>query len=138
MTDLEARMKAARIVASCPKRRLPAVMEILKNSGVEISKEAIDEALGLREEKVERRKARLSEKRREAGEPETWCYVEDDCVDALRYVYMDGVSFSELERVTGIGRGTLYHYVHGNREISSKNREILFRGLASLGYGNVN
>lgn len=109
-------VEAARIIATCPKSRLPMVLEILRQSGIEIQPEP--EAVVYRTPE-DVRKGWLKEKRETEGRvgkgyPDSGTWI------LLKRAYDEGVSFIELSRRTGIHKTALYHFLHGEKNIQSR------------------
>ena len=120
-------VKAAHIVANCPKARLPMVLEILRQGGIEIQAEM--EATATQTAEYSRRdwlkEKRESEEREEIGFPddETWVL--------LKRAYDEGISFIDLSRRTGIHKSALYHFLHGEKNIQSR-RELLMTTIREM------
>lgn len=110
MADKNDYLKAARIVANCPKNRLPEVLAILKQGGIEID---LEEAKRQRNA-VGRKKSTLQSQRSEQ-EKEKFIDTDDPCVLKLREAYDLGISFTHLGRIVGLDKTTLYKYLYAER-----------------------
>ena len=120
-------VKAAHIVATCPKARLPMVLEILRQGGIEIQaemEETISQAAG------QSRKDWLKEKR-ESEEREEIGFPDDETWVLLKRAYDEGISFIDLSRRTGIHKSALYHFLHGEKNIQSR-RELLMTTIREM------
>lgn len=120
-------VKAAHIVANCPKARLPMVLEILRQGGIEIQT-VLEEIIPQAAEQSRRdwlKEKRESEEREEIGFPddETWVL--------LKRAYDEGISFVDLSRRTGIHKTALYHFLHGEKNIQSR-RELLMSTIREM------
>ena len=113
-------VKAAHIVATCQKARLPMVLEILRQGGIEIQAETEEAATQATKQSRQDwlKEKRESEEREEIGFPddETWVL--------LKRAYDEGISFIDLSRRTGIHKTALYHFLHGEKKIQGR-RELL-------------
>lgn len=113
-------VKAAHIVATCPKARLPIVLEILRQGGIEIQTETEEATTQTAEQS---RKDWLKEKREteggeKNGDPNDRVWV------LLKQAYDEGISLIKLGNKVGLHKTTIYHYLRGDRPITYK-REAL-------------
>ena len=115
---------AARLVATCSEHRLPYVLEIIRQSGIDLSALDVEVAKIVKDE----RKKKYSRK--------TYCKkvtkfaeTEDELVIRLKKAYTDKVSFSALGKASGVNRSTLYKYVWGERKIPDEYREQINSAL---------
>ncbi len=113
-------VKAAHIVATCPKARLPMVLEILRQGGIEIQPETEDEAYKFTEET---RRNWLKEKRETEGGEKNGD-PDDEVWVLLKRAYDEGISLIKLGNKVGLHKTTVYHYLRGDRPITYK-REAL-------------
>ena len=113
-------VKAAHIVATCPKSRLPMVLEILRQGGIEIQPESEDEAYEFTEEA---RRNWLKEKRETEGGEKNG-NPDDEVWVLLKRAYDEGISLIKLGNKVGLHKTTVYHYLRGDRPITYK-REAL-------------
>ena len=113
-------VKAAHIVANCSKARLPMVLEILRQGGIEIQQGAELQIVRTAEDAKRNwlKEKREAEGKEEVGYPgdETWIW--------LKRAYDEGISLIELSKRTGIHKTALYHFLHGEKNILSR-RELL-------------
>lgn len=102
-------MKIAKLLATCPSKRLPLVISFLEQSGFKFDKSIVDAGeKATAEQKAERRK-----KEREYTGHSTWYDSDDKTVHALRYAYESGVGFTDISRKSGTCRTQLYKYLAG-------------------------
>ena len=120
-------VKAAHIVATCPKARLPMVLEILRQGGIEIQAEMEETATQTTEQS---RRDWLKEKR-ESEEREEIGFPDDETWVLLKRAYDEGISFIDLSRRTGIHKTSLYHFLHGEKNIQSR-RELLMTTIREM------
>ena len=120
-------VKAAHIVATCSKARLPMVLEILRQGGIEIQAETEANALQTTEQS---RKDWLKEKR-ESEEREEIGFPDDETWVLLKRAYDEGISFIDLSRRTGIHKTALYRFLHGEKNIQSR-RELLMTTIREM------
>lgn len=113
-------VKAAHIVANCPKARLPMVLEILRQGGIEIQPETENEAYKFTEED---RRNWLKEKRETEGGEKNGD-PDDEVWVLLKRAYDEGISLIKLGNKVGLHKTTVYHYLRGDRPITYK-REAL-------------
>ena len=113
-------VKAAHIVATCPRSRLPMVLEILRQGGIEIQPESEDEAYEFTEEA---RRNWLKEKRETEGGEKNGD-PDDEVWVLLKRAYDEGISLIKLGNKVGLHKTTVYHYLRGDRPITYK-REAL-------------
>jgi predicted DNA-binding transcriptional regulator AlpA len=110
MDDKSVYLKAARIVANCPKSRLPEVLGILKQGGIEIDAEEVNRQRNV----VGKKKSTLQSQRSEQSK-EKFHDTDDPCVLKLREAYDLGLSFTHLGRVVGLDKSTIYKYLYADR-----------------------
>lgn len=121
MRDKSVYLKAARIVANCPKSRLPEVLGILKQGGIEIDLDEVER----QKNSVGRKKTTLQSQRSEQAK-EKFLDSNDPCVLKLREAYDLGLSFTHLGRIVGLDKSTLYKYLYAVRlpSVAMKSRII--------------
>lgn len=110
MTSNNDYLKAARIVANCPKGRLPEVLAILKSGGIEIDQNEVQR----QRNSIGRKKSTLQSKRSEQAR-ERFLDTDDPCALKLREAYDLGISFTHLGRIVGLDKSTLYKYLYAER-----------------------
>lgn len=110
MQDKSVYLKAARIVANCPKSRLPEVLGILKQGGIEIDLDEVER----QKNSVGRKKTTLQSQRSEQTK-EKFRDTDDPCVLKLREAYDLGLSFTHLGRIVGLDKSTIYKYLYADR-----------------------
>lgn len=120
-------IKAARIVAGCSKERLPYVLTVLEKGGIVFTDEELRRcwvaSKDTRKDAAERRK---EEEHRE------WIETENGTILDLRYAFKNGVSFTKLSALTGIGRVTLYRNMYGESIPSPANAKKIKAALKEL------
>lgn len=126
-------LKAARILATCPKRRLPMVVKLLRESGVEVDESILDAEEDSREAlKMERRGGR----RESLYAPEFW-KSDDEFVFTLRNAFERGIGISKLSRETGISRTSLYRYLHEESRPAESDMKCILDGIDKIMNGEV-
>ena len=120
-------VKAAHIVATCPKSRLPMVLEILRQGGIEIQPESEDEAYEFTEDA---RRNWLKEKRETEGGEKNG-NPDDEVWVLLKRAYDEGISLIKLGNKVGLHKTTVYHYLRGDRPITYK-REALAAAIKEM------
>lgn len=120
-------LKAAKIVSTCPASRLPYVLELLAQSGIEL--ENMEEAI--QAAKVTKRKGIYSRKNG-FNKTDKWGDSTDMTVIRLKKAYLDGISFTALGKLSGVNRVSLYKYVEGGRSIPLKNADAINEALDKI------
>lgn len=124
MEDKSLYLEAAKIVAKCSKDRLPLVLNLISKSGVELAEEDVKKLRG------QSSKSDALKYKRKATEHVAWKESDDPSVIRMRKAYDNGVSFTSLERESGISRAMLYLYLRGERKIPQYKREKLDNALS--------
>lgn len=117
-------LKAARIVANCPKGRLPAVLAILKSGGIEIDQDEVQRQLNYTGKKKSTLQSRRSGQARER-----FLDTDDPCVLKLREAYDLGISFTHLGRIVGLHKTTLYKYLYAERFPTNSMKEKIIAAI---------
>lgn len=104
----EMSLRAAKILATCPKERIPMIAEIFKASGVVIRDEDIQCFAKTHTERVNTLK-----ENREDIDTSSWMPTTDKCALRLREAFMDGISMTSLANKVGLHRTLLYKYMWG-------------------------
>lgn len=105
MDDKELYYRVARTVASCPRNRLPAVIEILEKGGMEVGADYL-RSVGLD-------KPSLADKRK-GMETKRWKPTTDKFIIEFREAYANGISMTALARKVGVNRTTLFRYLYAD------------------------
>lgn len=117
--------KAAHIIAVCPKSRLGVVASTLSAAGYEIDYSAL-----LKLVKTDGRgSAESLRKRHGVGKKKDWNPSTNEVTLKLREAHEAGVNISELSRMVGLDRVTLYHYLWGTRKPSEKNGKAVLDAI---------
>lgn len=103
----EAYVRAAKIISSCPKSRLPAVIALLEKSGLEIG-ELEKQTLLVKQPD---HRFVLKSKRTDTPKPR-WLSTNNECILKLREAYNDGISMTELARTLELGRSSVFRYLY--------------------------
>lgn len=131
--DLNADLKeVVAMLVNCSDARLPLIVEVLRESGYELSDEAIAHALGNNNsnERGKREPIRKSDnphyrwdrtpyvvaRRQEQLRDVRWDPTNNAAVCALRKAYADGLRFSRIAEICDIGRKQPYLYMRGVTE----------------------
>lgn len=119
-------LKAAQIIKGCPKNKLPIVIDLLRQGGIEISGETYAEAKRIDDERYRARYIlRQSSK-------EKWVETDDPFVLEVRKAYEEGISFGDLYRITGLNKTTVYRALWGERGCSDYTKRLILDGIAKL------
>ena len=113
-------LKAAKIVANCPRDRVAYVLQILAQSGMEIEE---------LENVIERAKAERTRhiyyKRRNDDKRDNWRDTTNPTTLLLRKAYDLNIGFTAINNLTGIDRTTLYKYLWAKRIPSGKDAKTI-------------
>lgn len=124
MAEKNEYLKAARIVANCPKNRLPEVLAILKQGGIEIDTGEVQKQRNA----VGKKKSTLQSQRSEQAK-EKFVDTDDPFVLKLREAYDFGISFTHLGRIVGLDKSTLYKYLYATRLPSFAMKEKIIAAI---------
>lgn len=120
-------VKAAEIIAKCPKRKMGVVLATLRKAGYEID---YDKEL---EDKTDKRSSKETIKRKRVGaSEEKWIESDNPVTLRLRRAYRDGVNFSELSRNAGLDRATVYKYLWGGMKPSAGSAKCVLEALDAI------
>lgn len=127
-------LRAARLLATCPQKRLKEVVRLLRESGIEIDDDF------LREEEYDKESLKMSRRmNRRKGEYEnTFWESDDDFMVALLNAYKRGIGITKLSRATGVSRTTIYRYLHRESYPSESDKKCILSGIEELIGGGVN
>jgi DNA-binding phage protein len=121
-------LMAAKILARCPTKRLPEVVRLLKEAGVEVD----EKIFGEEEDKRRKlRRERLKDERAAIYDRRFWD-TQDEFSSALLGAYENGIGISELSKETGLSRTSLYRYIHEKSQPAEKTKELILRGINKL------
>lgn len=118
--------EAIEMIQRCRKDRLPYVLDILKAAGYEFSSGEINLS---RANKMSREQMSSYKRNRKHNE---WAESNDETVQLLREAYLVGVSFTDINRLTGINRTVLYEYLKGAREVPEAYKGDLMNTLKTV------
>lgn len=137
-TDLK---EVIAMLVNCSDAKLPLVVEILRESGYELSDKVVAHALGNDDanERGKKEKSRKNEnthykwdrtpyvvaRRQEQLQSVRWEPTDNVAICALRKAYADGLRFSRIAEICDIGRKQPYLYMHG----ISKPRGFMIRDI---------
>ena len=118
--------EAIEMVQKCRKDRLTYVLDILRVAGYEFSEQevGVSRAVKVSIEKVNELN-RIGKKR-------NWKESSDEAIVLLREAYLNGIKFTDVNRLTGINRTVLYEYLKGERDVPLAYRERLIKTLREL------
>lgn len=117
-------LKAAKIVSTCPRERLPYVLEIISKSGIEIS-----EVENLIEESKADGMKRAYLKKSGFVSKKEWLFSPNPTVRRLQKAYNDGISFTVLGKISEVQRTTLYRYIYGERNMKAEHESKINEAL---------
>ena len=118
--------EAIEMVQKCRKDRLTYVLDILMVAGYEFSEQEVGVSRAV---KVSVEK--MNELNRQ-GRKRNWKESDDEAIILLRQVYLKGVKFTDVNKLTGVNRTVLYEYLKGERSVPLAYREKLIRTLNEL------
>lgn len=121
-------IEAAKILASCPERRLPQVVKLLREAGIEIDDGFVKESRGRSDDG---KRKRVREKRVERRTID-FRMIGDNFLDALRDAFESGINISDLSRTSGMGRTTLYRYLNGETYPSNEDKERILNAINEI------
>ena len=119
-------IKAAKILARCPKDRFEMVIDVLSQSGIDMT--AVKEFAG---QMTACRRDSLKEQRAMATK-EKWKDTDNEIALLLRNKYEAGLSLSEIGRRTGLDKATVYRYLWGERNPSRYSAEAIKKAVAEM------
>ena len=120
--------KAAKLVASCPRDRLSAVLAILAQSGFDI--ENIEQILA--ESQKMRDEPHIYYRRKYNGMRDNWLDTDNEIALMLRKAYDCNVSFTTLSDLCGINRTQLYQYTRGIKTASDITARMIRDSLEKI------
>lgn len=118
--------EAIEMIQRCRKDRLPYVLDILKAAGYEFSSSEINLS---RANKMSMEQMSSYKRNRKHNE---WAESNDETVQLLREAYLVGVSFTDINKLTGINRTVLYEYLKGAREVPEAYKDDLTNTLKTV------
>ena len=108
MDEKQVYLKAAKIIASCPKSRLPYVLKTLEAADITFNDREIRDMLSIASGKD--RTSALAASRASLDMSE-WIATSNPCVLKMREAYKQGLSLTTLSRRTNLNRSTLFKYL---------------------------
>lgn len=106
--NAEMYLKAAKLIASCPRDRLELVLQVLEKGGIEF--ERLDEIL---ERMSAEEKKAIYGKRKNDDKRDNWLKSDNAITLLLREAYDKNVSMTVISNLSGVHRVTLYKYLRG-------------------------
>lgn len=120
--------KAAEILASCPKYKLKAVVELLQKGGYEI-----DYGTVVRERGEDKRKTwEYLKRKHEGGKRDGWNPTTNETILKIREAHEAGVNFTELSEMARINRVTLYRYLWGKHTPPEQYAEAIISAIDEI------
>ena len=130
MEEKDKYLEAAQIVANCKPSKLPYVLTILKQGGIDVSDRAVKAAReNLRDRETYRKELR------ESKGTDLWNDTGDPTCLLLRKIYNDGESIIRLGNVAGVHRSSMYAYIRGITIPSVPVANRILRAVSEL-YGD--
>ena len=108
MDDKQIYLKAAKIIASCPKERLPYILKTLEQGGIVFDSTEIESLCA--SISGSDRTSSLIESRAEIDMNE-WTATTNPCILKMREAYKKGLSLTKLGRKVHLNRTTLFKYL---------------------------
>lgn len=130
MTEEERYLEAARIVAECKPSKLPYVLAILREGGIEIEKDP--KMPGIHNLKWAKGKEKFLIESRGGKDPENWRDTSDETVLALRAAFKRGMNISLFSEASGINRSTVYKFMNATSRLTEYSRKRILDGLAAI------
>lgn len=130
MTEEERYLEAARIVAECKPSKLPYVLAILREGGIEI--EDRPRMPSINKLKGAKGKEKFLIESRGEKDPENWRDTSDETVLALRAAFKRGMNISLFSEASGINRSTVYKLMSAASKLSEYSRKRILVGLAAI------
>ena len=121
-------LQAAKILATCPTKRLPQVIKMLRDAGIDVDERMIKEEVRNKEEAKMERRGKARERNYDPG---FWS-SDDDFILTLRNAFERGIGISKLSRVTGLSRTTLYRYLHDEFYPSDDIKETILASIEKI------
>lgn len=119
-------LRAAKILATCPRERIPMVVQVLEQSGITVDEALYRASAGIASTKEDRLR-----RERERNDRKNWKETDDELVLYLRQAFDDGIDFKKLREITGLNKTTIYRFLWGRRGEDST-RELIRDGLDEL------
>lgn len=100
-------LKAAKVIATCPTDRLPAVIDVLSQSGIDMSKayELIPITKDRKTESLKFSRERISR--------ENWVDTGNATSLLLREAFEEGLSLTAIAKEIGANKSTVYRCMYG-------------------------
>lgn len=127
-------LEAARIVAECKPSKLPYVLAILREGGINIEEDA--KVPPIKNIKGASKNAKWLEQKRKQHIPEEWRDTNDAVITAMREAFMSGISVTRFAEVSGIHRTNVYRFLEAGKPLTEYSRERIINGLRELGFWN--
>ena len=108
MDEKQVYLKAAKIIASCPKERLPYVLKTLEQGGIAFDSDEIAKMCA--SISGSDRTSSLIASRADINMTE-WIPTTNYCILQMREAYKKGLSLTKLGRKVGLNRTTLFKYL---------------------------
>lgn len=120
-------LEAAKIIAECKPSKLPYVLAVLKQGGIELKPEQLKEAkLNIKD------RERYATELRKAKGHDGWLYTDDPTALRLRELYDCGKSITKLSSVSGIHRSCLYMYIRGKQKPNPATAKLINDAITQL------
>ena len=119
-------VKAARILATCPKERIPLIVKILKEAGVDVGEAEVAAIETGRNIEARLRTNRANEYRK------NWIDTDDEFVLFMRKAFEDGIDFGMIRKITGLNKSTIYRCMWGERKGTPSTREAIRSAIETL------
>ena len=129
MTQQELYLKAAKIIAACPKNRLQFVLETLNKGGLEFLDDDVEK---IRKSTVPYDKTEHLKRNRKDQDHEKWLETDNPYILKLREAYDMGISLTRLGRACGLHKTTLYHYLYAERIPSRETCEMIIKAAFEM------
>ena len=131
MESNEMYIKAAKIIATCPAKRLPAVLSVLEKGGIVFTNEELEK---MKLSAAHPSKTDILISNRKEQKKEEWKETDNEYIIRLREAYDKGVSITQISRIVGVNKATAYKYLWGWRTPSRCIGEKIVEACNSLGF----
>lgn len=125
--NAEVYLKAAKLIASCPRDRLELVLQVLEKGGIEFERlDEILERMSVGEKKV------IYGRRPNDNKRDNWLESDNAVTLLLREAYDKNVSMTVISNLSGVHRVTLYKYLRGLTQPNYKTSAAITEAIEKI------
>lgn len=118
--------RAAKLLVSCPRERLPVVVDLIQKSGINMDEVEKERMLAESD-----RQERLLEIRKSADKSK-WLPTDNSFVLFLREAFDEGISFKEVCNMTGLNKSTVYRCLWGERKGTAHTQALIREAIEKI------